>query len=295
MKQLLIVFALFLCSTLDALEIEHELGATTFEQTPSRVVALNWSLTETLLALGVTPIAMADVQGYNTWVSVPELPEGITDVGIRREPNLEAIKAIKPDLILISKEMASAYEQLKSIAPTVSVSVFSNRKKPIENATQMAKILGQILNKEEEAQQLIAQTDAIIAKNASLIPDEIEPLLCIRFLSERTVRVHSDGSLLHDTIKQMGLTNTWRNDTNMWGFTKAGVSKLAKHQDARVMVIGPLSEAEEAKLNASKLWQLMAFSKEDRVHILPAIWTYGGLVAAQRFSEQVALSLTQKK
>ena len=293
MKQLLYVFALFLCTTAHAIEIEHELGVTKFEETPTRVVALNWSLTETLIALGVTPTAMADIEGYKTWVSVPELPDGITDVGIRREPNLEAIKAIKPDLILISKELAPAYAQLNAIAPTVSVSVFNNEKQPITNAKKMTEMLGKILGKEAEAKQLIAQTDAIIATNAKRISSDMESLLFIRFLSERTVRVHSEGSLLHDTIKQMGLTNTWQDDTNIWGFTKAGVSKLAKHQDARVLVIGPLSDAEQAQLKSAKLWQLMAFSKENRVHILPAIWTYGSLVAAQRFSEQVALSLTQ--
>ena len=124
----------------------------------------------------------------------------------------------------------------------------------------MTLTIGRILNKEAEAAALIAETDAVIAKNAKAIPKNMESLLFIRFLSERTVRVHSDGSLLNDTITQMGLNNTWHENTNFWGFTKAGVSKLAKHQTARVMVLGPVSEADQAKLGASKLWQLMAFS-----------------------------------
>ena len=189
--------------------------------------------------------------------------------------------------------MAQAFEQLNNIAPTVAVSVFTNNKQPLIAAKEMTRIIGAILGKNAAAETLITQTDNNIADHAKSISTSMEPLLFNSFLSERTVRVHGQGSLPDDTIRQMGLTNIWDAKTNMWGFTKVGVSKLARYQNARVMVIGPLSESEQLQLKSAKLWQLMAFSKEDRVHILPAIWTYGGLIAAQRFSQQIALSLAE--
>ena len=53
---------------------QHEQGTLTLDKTPERVIALNWAATEALLLLGVTPIGVADRDGYNAWVREPELP-----------------------------------------------------------------------------------------------------------------------------------------------------------------------------------------------------------------------------
>ena len=54
----------------------------------ARVAALEWLPIELLLALGVTPLAVADVHNYNLWVAEPKLPAAVVDVGQRTEPIL---------------------------------------------------------------------------------------------------------------------------------------------------------------------------------------------------------------
>ncbi|MGB3760615.1 MAG: ABC transporter substrate-binding protein, partial [Rivularia sp. (in: cyanobacteria)] len=68
-------------------------------KTPSRVVALGWVYVEDLLALGIQPVGVADIEGYQKFVNIqPQLAASVVDVGTRAEPNLEAIAQLEPDL-----------------------------------------------------------------------------------------------------------------------------------------------------------------------------------------------------
>lgn len=49
----------------------------------ARVIALEWRPAELLLALGVTPLAIADAPKYRSWVAQPALPPSVLDVGLR--------------------------------------------------------------------------------------------------------------------------------------------------------------------------------------------------------------------
>ena len=42
-----------------------------------RVAVLEWQQVEDVLSLCVTPVAIADVEGYGTWVTAEVLPEGV--------------------------------------------------------------------------------------------------------------------------------------------------------------------------------------------------------------------------
>ncbi len=283
-------------SSVQAMEIKHELGNAHLDKTPQKVIALDWALTETVLSLGVNPIGIADVKGYQEWVKNPELNGSVMDVGSRREPNLELITELKPDVILISQYMSPMYEKLNAIAPTLVYTTYNNKKTPLVSAKEITIQVGKLLNKEQQAQDVIAKTDQRLKKNGDKIrrlqPNN-KPLLFIRFVNDKTVRVHSDGSLAQATIHEMGLANAWHEATNMWGFTTVGFEALAQHQQSNVLIFGPLKETEKKQLTQSALWQAMAFSRTNSVYELPAIWTFGGLISAQRFSDNITQQLTQ--
>ncbi|GLR73968.1 iron-siderophore ABC transporter substrate-binding protein [Aliivibrio sifiae] len=283
-------------SSVQAMEIKHELGNAHLDNPPKKVIALDWALTETVLSLGVNPIGIADVKGYQEWVKNPELNGSIMDVGSRREPNLELITELKPDVILISQYMSPMYEKLNAIAPTLVYTTYNNKKTPLVSAKEITIQVGKLLNKEQQAQDVIAKTDQRLKKNGDKIrrlqPNN-KPLLFIRFVNDKTVRVHSDGSLAQATIHEMGLANAWYEATNMWGFTTVGFEALAQHQQSNVLIFGPLKETEKKQLTQSALWQAMAFSRTNSVYELPAIWTFGGLISAQRFSDNITQQLTQ--
>ncbi|MGR2880717.1 iron-siderophore ABC transporter substrate-binding protein [Vibrio vulnificus] len=296
MKKIILMLSAALAFNSYALDIPHEMGTTSFETTPKKVVALDWVLTETVLSLGVELEGVANISGYQQWVAEPHLNADAIDVGSRREPNLELLSNIQPDVILISKHLAAAYEPLSKIAPVLVYSVYSEEKQPLESAKRITRSLGKLFDKEQQAEQVIAQTDQRLAANGAKITSAgkaEKPLLFARFINDKTLRIHSEGSLAQDTINAMGLKNDWQEPTNLWGFTTTGTEKLAEHQKANVMIFGPLSQEERQQLTQSPLWQAMEFSRTDSVYELPAIWTFGGLLAAQRLSDHITGQLTQ--
>ncbi|MCE7577282.1 ABC transporter substrate-binding protein [Aliivibrio fischeri] len=277
-------------------EIKHELGITEITRMPQKIVVLDWVLAETVLSLGVEPLGVADARGYRSWVMTPKLPSNVLDVGSRREPNLELLTELNPDVILISKHMSAMYEKLNTIAPTLVYTVYSTEKAPLIAAKDITIQLGRLLDKEHQALQLIDQTEKKLIENGDKIrylQQQEKPLLFVRFINDKTVRIHSEGSLAQSTINVMGLTNAWHEPTNLWGFTTAGIEKLAQYQQANVLIFGPLKEEDKVKLTQSALWQAMAFTRSDSVYELPAIWTFGGLISAQRFSNHITQQLTQ--
>lgn len=273
-----------------ALDIQHEMGSASFSAPPKKVVALDWALAETALSLGVALQGVADAKGYQEWVVEPALNPTVTNVGSRREPNIELLSELKPDVILMSQQMAAAYESLNKIAPVVVLTLYNEQKQPLKVAESITRSLGQLFGKEQQAEQVIAQTQAKLTANGEKIRAQSsvhKNLLLVRFINDKTLRIHGQGSLASATISAMGLKNSWQDQTNIWGFTTTGLEKLAEHQQSNVMLFGPLKPQDRQVLQSSPLWQAMAFTREKAVYELPPIWTFGGLIAAQRFSDHI--------
>ncbi|MFI6848722.1 ABC transporter substrate-binding protein [Kitasatospora sp. NPDC050467] len=89
---------------------------------PMRVVALDTAEFDSALTLGITPVgaALAPLDsGFPDYWPTSRL-SGITRVGDIGNPDLSAIRALRPDLILSNQTRDGArYDQLREIAPTV--------------------------------------------------------------------------------------------------------------------------------------------------------------------------------
>lgn len=104
------------------LTVEHALGTTTLPEAATRVVTLYQGATDAAIALGIEPVGAVE-----SWVEKPiyqylrgEL-DNTTLVGLETQPNLEAIAALQPDVIIASTvRHAKVYDQLSQIAPTVA-------------------------------------------------------------------------------------------------------------------------------------------------------------------------------
>lgn len=90
----------------------------------------------------------------------------IVDLGSHREPNLEAIVATKPDLILNGQRFAQHYDDIKKLAPDATlVDTDLADDKPLdEELKRQTTMLGDIFGKQDEAKQLIADFDASVKR-----------------------------------------------------------------------------------------------------------------------------------
>ena len=66
-----------------------------------RVAALGWACAQTILALGVVPLVIPEIERYGRLVVEPAVPSGVQEIGLRSEPNLELLQSFAPDIIII--------------------------------------------------------------------------------------------------------------------------------------------------------------------------------------------------
>ena len=104
-------------------EVRHAAGTTTVRADPQRIVALSGDQLDALCALGLQSriVAAALPDGSDSQPSyLGTVVHDVPGAGTRSEPDMVAIKAANPDLILGSTALTpDAYPQLTEIAPTV--------------------------------------------------------------------------------------------------------------------------------------------------------------------------------
>lgn len=101
--------------------VEHAMGKTELKERPKRVVVLDVGELDNVVSLGIKPVGYAPTEGDDGIPGYLAKNAGKPkDVGTINSLNLEAIAALKPDLILGSElRAAKLYPQLSKIAPTV--------------------------------------------------------------------------------------------------------------------------------------------------------------------------------
>lgn len=104
-------------------EVRHAAGTTTVRADPQRIVALSGDQLDALCALGLQSrvVAAALPDGSTSQPSyLGTVVHDVPGVGSRSEPDMEAIKAANPDLILGSAALTpDDFPALSAIAPTV--------------------------------------------------------------------------------------------------------------------------------------------------------------------------------
>ena len=131
---------------------------------PERVVVLDLANLDILDNLGLgdcivgaPTITLPYLQSYN---------DNLPIVGTVNTPDLEAVMACEPDLILMGGRMAEYYDELNEIAPTLRLTTVSDDGL-VEAIRANAKTIGTIFGETEQVDALLAQYDARIAALAA--------------------------------------------------------------------------------------------------------------------------------
>ncbi len=275
----------------------HEMGDVTFDSTPTRFAGSNWALTESFLALGIDPVAVPEADGYRVWVVEPELPAEFADLGTRREPNFEALREAKPDAIVISADVAMAYDKLSAIAPTLVYSIYNtgSSEPAIDRAETLLRNIGKLAGKSEKAEEVITSVNARIDAAAKRIRDKVgndAKFAVVRFLDEAHFRSHGNTSLFGSVLARMGFANAWDGEVNGWAFHNGDVSDLAKLGDVHFAYVEPIAPTVQSRLFDTAIWKAMPFARNGHVYTVPSSWTFGGVLSAARFAELLADAVT---
>jgi iron complex transport system substrate-binding protein len=149
-------------------EVQHKYGTTTVEGTPERVVVVGLREVDALLAMDVVPVAIT-----RWFPDVTIQPWAQDELGDRPEPEvltnddgiqIERIAALRPDLIVAtySDLTKEDFDRLSELAPVVA----QPEGVPDYGSSwqQDTLMVGAALGKDDEAQRLVDDTEAKIAK-----------------------------------------------------------------------------------------------------------------------------------
>lgn len=256
-----------------------------------RIATVDWTIAETLLALGVTPLAVGDVSAYRAWVGEPLLPADVVDIGLRAQPNRELLAELKPDRILISPLAAPLAPTLSRIAPVQSIALYDPQTDLWQRLHEATLTIAALVNKTAEANVLLTDLNRDLEQMKQTLPAELPPLLVVQFIDERHVRVFGRHSLFEAVMQRLGLRNAWQGETNAWGFSVASLEQFLSIPEARLVVVDPIPVGVSERLQEPGLWQHLPLVQQAPVLHLPAVWSFGGVLAARRFATLLSEAL----
>lgn len=155
-------------------EITDAHGTVTVPINPKNVIALDNRTFQTLAEWGIELAAVP--KGVMPASSPYVADDSVQDIGNHREPNLELLAAADPELVIVGQRFAGFYEDIKALVPNaividVNIDTSEETTTPGENLVDGLKnntiMLGQIFDKNEEAEKLIADFDQAIEKAKS--------------------------------------------------------------------------------------------------------------------------------
>src|SRR5690625_2029679 len=142
------------------IKVEHELGTTEVPKNPEKVVVFDFGILDTLDKLGieVAGLPQATIPSYlDKYAS-----DDYENVGSLKEPDIEKIAEIDPDLIIISARQASLYEQFQEITEaTIDLSVDTTQY--MDSFEENMITIGEIFGKESEIEEELTQVEDSIS------------------------------------------------------------------------------------------------------------------------------------
>ena len=167
----------------------------TLDSAPQRVVGMSASITEVLYAIGITPVGATEDIDY------PEAAASLPTFGSGYQPDLEALAALEPDLIIANAQLnGQIMDQLEAIAPTVAVLILT----PADVAATI-RLVGQATWHETAAEYLAHAYDSLL----SLVQEEAPadgPSVLIVVGTLATPNYGKSSTYLGDMVTMLGGT-----------------------------------------------------------------------------------------
>ncbi|WP_157956907.1 ABC transporter substrate-binding protein [Salinicola aestuarinus] len=247
-----------------------------------RIAASNWTVAETLIALGVTPYAVADIPNYNAWVAAPPIPPATLDMGLRNQPNLELLAQKPPDVLISSALFSRDNARLEHLMPVRLIDNFSSDLPYFDATVEMTREIARLSHTEDRAEQLIAETKRTLTRTSEALAEVNRPVYVVQFSDPRHVRVFGEGNMVGTLMARTGLDNAWTGPTNGWGYANVSLDRLAETPNAHIVVIRPFPRSVNAELSSNHIWTHLPAVREGRVSEIDPVWIFGGLRSIER-------------
>ncbi|AEF56120.1 ABC transporter substrate-binding protein [Marinomonas posidonica] len=286
----LLMFPIRQISAAETETIAHAMGTTQVPVEAKRVVTLFQGATDSAVALGITPVGVVESWAQKpTYVYLREALNGVPHVGLETQPNLEAIVALKPDLIIGTKSRhEKIYGQLSKIAPTVLAENVYDFKATLALTAQSLSKGREGKRIWEDFQQRIQRFRDLIQKNVANWP------LKASVLNVRVdhLRLYLQQSFSGVVLNEIGFTFPMPNKTG-WGIklkTKEALPSV--NADVFFMILHSNDAAVKQNYDAWRahpLWKILTAPRNKQVYEVDRVaWLLsGGILGANHILDQL--------
>ncbi|MDM0057252.1 ABC transporter substrate-binding protein [Variovorax fucosicus] len=198
MKKLLTALLLTTCLVAaHAYDVVDERGvAVSLPQPPQRIVTLLPSLTESVCELGACE-RLVGTDRYSNW---PDSVKALPKVGGGIDPNVEAIVALKPDVVLLAKS-SRVTERLEQLGMKVLVL----EPKSHADVRRVLDKLGQVLAV-DDAQRVWRVINASVSAAAQSLPASVKDTR-VYFEVNSGPYAAGESSFIGETLTRLGVKN----------------------------------------------------------------------------------------
>ncbi|OWR32323.1 iron-dicitrate ABC transporter permease [Saccharibacillus sp. O23] len=271
--------------------IKHMKGELVLKEKPKTIAVLDVKFLDQMLAVGEKP-AGSVIAGGNT--DYPEYlgdrTSGMQVLGTRDEPNLEAITALKPDLIIMTDFQEEQYENISKIAPTLVLDFYEDWRDTLST-------IAKITDKQSEADQVVSAYEEKVAGLKAKLSEKLgdETVAIIRPRKEG-IRVHGIehriGQILYQDLglKMPEMVKGIGED----GSVEISMETLPDIGADRYFVLSDeLFAAEAETLAKNPVWKSLPAVKENHAYDVNAtLWiAYYGPLAINLIVDQASEAL----
>ncbi|MEU4427084.1 iron-siderophore ABC transporter substrate-binding protein [Actinoplanes sp. NPDC024001] len=278
-----------------------------------RVAVLEWQQTEDLLTLCLTPVAVADPKRYGTYVKAEKLPATVVDAGQRGEPDLDALYATNPDLIIVEAFKADdeLITKLEKRGVPVLATVGADASGQIANMKKVFSMIGTATGRTERADLVLQQFDRHLAEAKRKVAAANVTARDFLFFDgwieggNVVIRPYGKGALFTELGEQLGLTPAWTDKINA-AYGSGGVDPaygLAQTDIEGLTAVGSATlfysddetpDSYVKELTKSPIWTALPAVKEKRAYAFPAgVWGAGGPLSNEQAIDAYVKILTR--
>lgn len=239
------------------------------EQPPKRVAALLGSYAETWLLAGGEVVAVTqdayDERGL-------ELPEDTVNLGANQQPDLEALFAAEPDLVLLTPDL-DGQMGLKDSLAAAGIPAAWFKVETFDDYLNMLKICTDLTGRSDLYQKNGLDIQSGIDAAIASVPEGEGPTVLLLRAYSSGVRAKNSDSIAGAMLKDLGAVNIADSNSSLLEDLQMESILAADPEFIFVTTMGASQEAAlkslDELLHSDPAWQTLTAVKEGRVEVLP--------------------------
>lgn len=239
------------------------------EQPPKRVAALLGSYAETWLLAGGEVAAVTqdayDERGL-------ELPEDTVNLGANQQPDLEALLAAEPDLVLLTPDL-DGQMGLKDSLAAAGIPAAWFKVETFDDYLNMLKICTDLTGRSDLYQKNGLDIQSGIDAAIASVPEGEDPTVLLLRAYSSGVRAKNSDNIAGAMLKDLGAVNIADSNSGLLEDLQMESILAADPEFIFVTTMGASQEAAlkslDELLHSDPAWQTLTAVKEGRVEVLP--------------------------